>query len=135
MAERKFRIIQSAAEDIQDQAIASAEAAAQQIESAANEIAEYARSASERLEDWGKDSYQSAKSAVQEDPVLWSAISIGVVALAGLAATWLSTRNRSSRRRRARPSPAQLRTRRAAKSKRSRSARQQNAAEASDTGR
>ena len=130
MAESRFRIIQSAAEDLQDQAVTSAEAAAQQIESAANEIAEYARSASERLEDWGKDNYQSAKSAVQEAPVMWSAISIGVVALAGLAATWLSSRNRGTRRRRARPAPAQLRARGAAKTKRSRSARQQKAAEA-----
>ena len=132
MAESRFRIIQNAAEDLQDQAVTSAEAAAQQLESAANEIAEYARSASERLEDWGKDNYQSAKSAVQEAPVMWSAISIGVVALAGLAATWLSSRNRGSRRR-ARPAPAQLRARGAAKTKRSR-ARQQKAAEASQMG-
>jgi hypothetical protein len=131
MAERKFRIIESAAGDLQEQAVSSAEAAAQQIETAANEIAEYARGAAERLEDWSKDSFQSARSAVEEQPVLWSAISIGVVALAGLAATWFATRNNGTRRRRARPAPAQLRARRVAKANRAKRARQAAAVEAS----
>jgi hypothetical protein len=132
MAERNFRIIGNAAEDLQDKAIGSAEAAAEQIETAANEIAEYARSAAERLEDWSKDSFKSARSAVEEQPVLWSAVSIGIVALAGLAAAWLASRNRPPRRR-ARPAPAQLRarrTRRIAKTHRAKKPRQASGAEA-----
>jgi hypothetical protein len=99
-------------DSIQEQAGSSAQAAAERIEEAATDIAEMARTATERLEEWSRDGFSSARNAVREQPVLWSAISLGLVAALGVAATWLSTRQRarsSARGRRTRPASAALR--------------------------
>jgi hypothetical protein len=123
-------------DSIHEQAGNSAQAAAERIEEAATDIAEMARTATERLEEWGRDGFSSARDAVREQPILWSAISLGLVAALGVAATWLSARERarsSARGRRTRSTNAALRNRggraRATRSgKRTNSARSENAA-------
>jgi hypothetical protein len=85
-----------------------AHAAAEKVEEAADEIARYARAATECLEEWGKD----ARASVERAPVMWSLISLGAIAMLGLGAT-LITRSRMERQRRARA--AQLRSRRGAR--------------------
>ena len=120
--ERKFRLVTDAAEGLQERAGQSAEVVVEQIETAAQGIAEAARAASEKLGQWSRDGVSSARSSVQEQPVIWSMVSLGIVAAVGLAATWLSTRSKStSRQRRARISAAhaQLRTRQLSKSQQS----------------
>ena len=120
--ERRLRLVTDAAEGLQERATESVEAVTEQIETAAQGIAEAARAASETLSRWSRDGATNARSAVQEQPVLWSLISLGIVAAVGVAATWWTSRDTgSSRQRRARISAAhaQLRTRQLSKSEQS----------------
>lgn len=116
--EGRLRLVTDAAEGLQERAAESAEAVAEQIETAAQGISEAARAASEALSRWSRDGVTNARSAVQEQPMLWSMVSLGIVAAVGVAATWLTSRSRgTSRHRRARISAAhaQLRTRQLSK--------------------
>jgi hypothetical protein len=101
---RSLRLIGDATTAAHDGA-GMAHAAAGKIEEAADEIARYARAATDCLEEWGKD----ARASIESAPVMWSAISLGAIAVLALGAT-LITKSRMERQRRVRA--AQLRSRR-----------------------
>lgn len=104
----RFHVVRDTLGDLHEQAGSSASAAAERIEDAATDLAEIARSATERLEEWSRDGFSSARNAVKDAPVMWSAISLVLVAVVGVAATWLRTRERARPARRRRSS-AELR--------------------------
>jgi hypothetical protein len=108
---RSLRLVGDAASAAQEHAGSTAQAAAERIEDAAGEIARYARTATECLEEWGKD----ARDSMERAPVMWSVLTLGAIALVGLGAT-LVTRNRMERDRRKSRAAAQLRSRKAARS-------------------
>jgi hypothetical protein len=103
----RLRLVKDAIDGVQENTGALAHSAAERLEDAAGEIARYARVATDCMEEWGKE----ARDSMQRAPVLWSAMSLGAIALIGLGAT-IVTRSRIEReRRRKRAAAAALRRR------------------------
>ena len=80
------------------------EYAMDQLRSVANTAAKSARDVSSQIESWATDGYESIRDVAESEPAaFWSAITIGMGALAGGLFAWWQTSSTKQRRGRRRP--------------------------------